>query len=264
MMRFILSDALSQYKAALSQLEFSTFWAKSEIVNKYRRSVLGPFWITLTTAIYILALALVFGTLFGKRSVDLIPWIALGVLLWNFTTEFLNGSTTVLILRSGFLLQGKPNVLPLLVYKLIAGLITLAHNLVVYIPIAYIYHINPGLHIFWLLITFPLFLLCLMWMGVVLGILTARIRDLEPLTNSFLMISFFVTPIMWTPDLLSKHQWILTLNPFQHLISIVRMPLLGLEPSTSSLVFCLCYAVFGWGLVTLLLARFVHRVPYWV
>ena len=51
-----------------------------------------------------------------------------------------------------------------------------------------------------------------------------------------MQVVFYLTPIMWLPNLLPERagMYMLTFNPFFHLIEIVRAPLLGQLPSTQN------------------------------
>ena len=67
---------------------------------------------------------------------------------------------------------------------------------------AIIFSIWPG----WTgLLALPgLVLLCLngIWVGLLLGIISARFRDVPPIVASVVRILFFVTPIIWMPELM--------------------------------------------------------------
>ena len=94
--------------------------------------------------------------------------------------------------------------------------------------------------------------------------ISARFRDIPQLINSVIQIIFFMTPIMWKPELLGKHAYLAIWNPFYSLIEIVRAPLLGQLPSTTNVVIAVAVTVANITIASLFFIRFRSRIPYWV
>ena len=99
---------------------------------------------------------------------------------------------------------------------------------------------------------------------VYIGIFSARFRDIPQLINSVVQIIFFVTPIMWKPELLGRRAYIADLNPFYHLLEIVRAPLLGHVPSLLNYLAVLLITAINLGLAGLVFTRFRSRIAYWI
>jgi len=78
-----------------------------------------------------------------------------------------------------------------------------------------------------------------------------------------MQILFFVTPIMWKPELL-KDQRLLDLNPFYHLVEIVRQPLLGAVPSLRDYFTVVFISALNIALSGAIFVRFRSRIAYWV
>jgi ABC-type polysaccharide/polyol phosphate export permease len=111
-----------------------------------------------------------------------------------------------------------------------------------------------------------LFLIMLsgVWVGVMLGALSARFRDVPPIVGSILQIAFFLTPIMWLPSALSDRAAFVYLNPFYYLVEIVRMPLLGKTPELSIWLVVIGMNCVGTLVALFFFARYRERVAYWV
>jgi ABC-type polysaccharide/polyol phosphate export permease len=128
----------------------------------------------------------------------------------------------------------KINLITVLFRSVEKNLIIFFHNLVIVIGIYVYFGIWPG----WVgLIVIPGFLLVLMNLlviGLPLAILGARFRDVAQITQSLLQVIFFLTPIFWFPNSLSKDSWIILLNPATHYIDLIRSPLLGQYPTLNS------------------------------
>jgi ABC-2 type transport system permease protein/lipopolysaccharide transport system permease protein len=97
-----------------------------------------------------------------------------------------------------------------------------------------------------------------------IGIISARFRDVPPLIGSVVQIVFFVTPIFWKPELLKGKEYVTDLNPFFHLLEIVRAPMLGNVPSAKSWVAVLLITLFNIAITGAFFSRYRSRISYWV
>jgi lipopolysaccharide transport system permease protein len=79
-----------------------------------------------------------------------------------------------------------------------------------------------------------------------------------------LQMAFYVTPILFQPRMLDKHQWIVQYNPFAHLLDLVRGPLIGTPPGFLTWCVTGIMAILGWVLALALTERYLKRIPYWV
>ena len=102
-------------------------------------------------------------------------------------------------------------------------------------------------------------------LSIVLGMVCARFRDIPPIVASVMQIAFFVSPIIWKPELLSGvGREFLPLNPFYTLLEVVRGPLLNQVPGG-----LIWLSACGWSLVLILAAwvcfvRVRSRLAFWV
>lgn len=140
------------------------------------------------------------------------------------------------------------------------------HNAVI-IPLVLLAMLYP---VNWVcLLAVPGFLLLTLnitWMGMFTGIFCTRFRDFPQLIASILQVFFYVTPIMWMPDLAPQRasRVLLDMNPFHHLLSIVREPLMGTVPTLTSYLVCCFMAIVGWCAAAMLLGRYRDRIAYWL
>ena len=235
-----------------------------DVRRRYRRSVLGPFWLTISMGVLVAALGTLYGMLLRVELVDYAPFLALGFIVWALISGVITEGCTAFIGAEGIIRQvGLP--LSVHVYRLIwRNFLILCHNSVVFVIVAAIFGVWPG----WagLLAVPGLALLCLngIWAGLLLGIICARFRDLPPIAASVVRILFFVTPIIWMPELMPGRAFVLDFNPFYHLVEVVRAPLLGKVPGLGSWLVVLGITVAG-GLVAFeFFRRYRWRVAYWV
>jgi ABC-type polysaccharide/polyol phosphate export permease len=64
-------------------LRTSFTWAWLDMKCQYRRSRIGPLWETINVAVMIAGLAIVSSGLFGGNIMDLIGYLALGIIIWS-------------------------------------------------------------------------------------------------------------------------------------------------------------------------------------
>jgi ABC-2 type transport system permease protein/lipopolysaccharide transport system permease protein len=248
--------------ASLWQLWGRLGW--NDIVQRYRRSLLGPFWLTASMAIMVISLGILYAQLFKTDVHDFLPFLCVGLLLWNFLSSFLTEGGTLFIGSESYIKQIK---LPYSIYvyrSTWSKLIIFAHNFVIYFFVLMYFQIWPGAVA---LLAIPGLLIVTLngaLASLSVGLLSARFRDIPQLLNSLTQIVFFVTPIMWKPELLQNRMYIAEANPFFHLIEIVRAPLLGNAPDLNNYVVVLGVTAINAAIAGALFVRFRSRISYWV
>ena len=239
-----------------------------DIRRRYRRSVLGPFWLTISMAMLVAMLGTLYGTMLKVEIADYVPFLALGFVVWTLISGVITDGCAAFISAESIIKQTN---LPLSVhvYRTVwCNLLIFFHNSAIFVVVAVLFAIWPG----WTgLLALPgLVLLCLngIWVGLLLGIVSARFRDVPPIVASLVRILFFVTPIIWMPELMPERALMLALvldfNPFFHFVELVRVPLLGQAPELVSWLAASGITLGGWLLAFELLRRYRRRIAYWV
>jgi ABC-2 type transport system permease protein len=240
-----------------------------DIKQRYRRSVLGPFWITIATGVSAIAMGVLYGTLFNLDVPEFLPYVALGFIIWNLIQGSILEGADVFMSNEGLIKQ-LPTPLSVHVYRLVwRQIILFAHNIVIYIGIFIVFPRQlhwtalaaiPGL---------ALIAINAVWVSLLFGILATRYRDIAPLLGSIVQLLFYMTPIIWTEETLAgtsnaDRAKIAEINPLYHFLDIVRAPLLGQEQQLYHWGIVLAVTVVGC-LVTLVAMRnYRSRVSYWV
>jgi ABC-2 type transport system permease protein len=235
-----------------------------DIRQRYRRSVIGPFWITLSMGIMIGALGLLYGTIFKQNMDDYLPYLAAGFILWGLTSSLILDGARVFIGAEGLIRQLHAP-LSVHVYRLLwSNLITLAHNIWIYVIVALWYGLNPGWTALLVLPALVLLVLNGFWMSLLLGLLSARFRDIPLVAANVVQVMFFITPVIWKPDMLPGRALFLDLNPFHHLIAILRAPLLGQVPASEHWIAVGLVTLAGWAVTLWFFSAYRWRLAYWV
>lgn len=237
-----------------------------DIRQAYRRSAIGQFWITLGMAIQITAMGIVFGSIFDAQGADYVPFLAVSIVVWTFMTETLKEGSKAYITAESLIkqlpLQPAVHVLRV-VWK---NFVILGHNLILLPIVLLLYSVPPNVSLLLLIPGLILLFGNLTWMVGIIGIASVRFRDLPLIVNSVLTIAFFVTPVMWFPELLSPEtaHFLLGYNPFYHLLQIVRLPLLGELPTSANWILSSAFLAFGAALTAWIYSRFSKKIPFWL
>jgi ABC-type polysaccharide/polyol phosphate export permease len=243
-------------------------WARlahQDMRLRYRGSILGPFWQTITTAIMIGSMGFIYAKLFNVELENYLPMLAIGLILWQFTSGMIIEGCSTFMAVQGIIQQVK---LPfsLHAYRLVyRNVLVLAHNFVI-IPVVLIIFPHP---IDWLLLlsllpAFALIVVNGVMASMLLGMICARFRDVPPIVGSIVQVLFFVTPIFWLPSALGPNSRWLVLNPLFAAIDVVRGPLLGQPTSPHSWAILVVVTVLSSAVSLLFFARFRSRIGFWV
>ena len=260
--------SLTDFKSGLSYYRVWGYLSFQDIKQRYRRSVIGPLWITISNAIVIAMLSFLYGALFGQPLEVYAPFLASGMLVWAFISVTINESTN-LFFDNRNIIQQVNYPLSFYVYRLIArNVIILAHNFLIMPIIYYFFEITLDLFdIFFILLgvsilSVSLFLICLCF-----AILCTRYRDIQPLITNVVQAVFFVSPIMWLPVVLEYKgvaTWLLIVNPLYYILDMVRSPMLGQSPAVESVLLCCSFLVFLFIVTVFILAKTKPKVVYWI
>jgi lipopolysaccharide transport system permease protein len=249
--------------AALWRLCWTLGWL--DIKLRYRGSLLGPLWLTLSTAIMVAAMGGIYAALFHMNLHEYLPFLVLSLVLWNFLGALVGDACQAFLAAEGMIRSLR---MPFLLYAarlVVRNVLILAHNLIVIVAVFAIFAVVPGPGALLSLLGFALWLVDALAASVLLGALCARFRDIPPIVASILQMAFFVTPVIWKPELLSPaRQALLPINPFYCLLEIVRAPLLGIVPSATVYLAAIGFSVLLIGLAWTLFARVRGRLAFWV
>ncbi len=241
------------------------FLAWQDVQLRYRRSYIGPFWITINMAITISAIGFLYGRLFKRNLMDYYPMLAAGILSWNLISTALNDYIDAFSGAQEYIKQVK---LPFFIYILrttTRNIIIFFHNIVVFIPIIFLFKIKLSLATLSLFFSISLIVLLASVYGLFLGMIGARFRDIGPIIASLVQISFFLTPIIWPVTVLpERYRYLINFNPFAQIVELIRYPLLGKFPSWFALGQVFALFLFGLFFVFFIFAKKRKQIVYWL
>ncbi|SFN15616.1 ABC-2 type transport system permease protein [Pseudonocardia ammonioxydans] len=241
-----------------------------DIKQRYRRSVLGPLWISISMGVIALGLGILYSALFETPIATFLPHVAVGLLIWNFVSGCILEGSEVFISNEG-LIKFLPAPLTLHIYRLVwRQTLFFLHNMVVWAVLMMVFPRPLG----WaLLLAVPAFALLAVngaWIAILSGILATRFRDIPPIIASVTQLVFYLTPIVWSIDILKDNEAarerasLVELNPVFHFLEILRQPLLGQEIVGRYWLVAGTITVVGWFAALVCLRNYRSRVAYWV
>lgn len=238
--------------------------AAQDIRLRYRGSLLGPFWITLSTMIMIGAMGVIYPRLFHTDVRSYLPFLAVGIVIWQFIQTMINDSCETFLGAQNIILQS-PLPFSVHVYRMVArNFIVLAHNFVIIPVVLVIFKIPIGLSALQIVPAFILIAINGVWLSIFFGMVSARFRDIPPIVASVVQVLFFVTPIFWAPEVLGEWARLFELNPLFAAIDVIRAPLLGKAPIDLSWPVLITTTLIGSALTFAFFARFRSRIAYWI
>jgi len=237
----------------------------NDIRQRYQRSRIGQFWITLSMLVTIAALGVVYSYLFRMSIQEYLPSLTTGIVVWGLISGMVNESCYIFTGSESYVRQ-VPMAKSVFVHRMLArNVVTFAHNVII-VPLLYVaFRLWPGWPLFLVPLGLAIVLVNGFWIGLLVGTLCARFRDLPQIVASLLQIAFFITPVMWKPHQLpGEASWVVDLNPLASLLALVRDPLLGRVPDASAYVMGFGLMLAGFALTIPFFARFRARIVYWL
>lgn len=228
--------------------------ARMDIRQRYRRSILGPFWITIAMIVWILAIGPLYSRLLGLDSRQFLPYLAMGIITWGLLSGLILDGAACFVGAEQLVRSMKLPYTVHVLRTLQRNLIIFAHNLLAFVPFMVWLRIWPQWSWLWALPGVALILLAALPTAFLLGTLSARFRDLQQMIASIVQLAFFLTPIFWKPELLGERAWIADYNPFHMMLEVVRGPIVSGPPALA------VYARLG----VLMLALYLLAAPFFI
>lgn len=258
------SYAYKDIRSALSNPRLLFSVIRKAFAGRYENTLIGPLWITISTAMTISGLALLYGKIFGAPIDEYFPYVACGITAYGLISSIFNGGANAFqqgagtfdqmpIAKSVFAFRSLGNAFLAFVYKL-----------PVLIPALILVGRVPSLEGV-LLSTFAVLLI--LWTGfwciLILGTIGMRFKDVGQAINAVMSAVFFFTPVFWHADRLSEYSFIVDYNPFHHFLHIVRAPLLGETDIAHNLIWAVSCSAIVTVLGALTFGLFARRLSYW-
>jgi len=263
MLRKYLTNELLQNPLSNPTLWRTLGWL--DIVQSYRRSLLGPLWITFNMVIFSVCMTVVYGTIFGVSSAEYGAYVISGMICWTWVSALVVDVGNTFIVHANYIkgmVIDKSQLIWAMAYKQI---VVLAHNMVVYVFAVLFGVIDFNFYSLLFIPFVALFFLMTIPLIAILAILFARYRDIPRLASSITIILMLLTPIFWMPTMISGWRSIIFhLNPLYYFIEFLRRPLMGLPPDMTTVAVFLSITALLWLVGSYFYRRYHRFVAFWV
>ena len=255
---------LKDLLVGLQRADMWLFLGIHDIRQRYRRSFLGPFWITIVLGVQVLGIGFLYAGLLQQDLSTFLPYLAAGLTVWAFISGLTLEGANVFI-NSAASIRSVVAPISVQLFRIITQhLLIFAHNVLLVFAVQLVYLNNPGLGVF---LAIPGLALCAMnvgWVVLLLAAASARFRDIPLIVTSLITLMLIMTPVFWHPSMLGRSTLLVQLNPLFYLVEVARGPLIGAEVPLNTWAGLAIAAVLGWIVAGLVYDRVQGRVPFWV
>ncbi|WJY14588.1 ABC transporter permease [Pectobacteriaceae bacterium CE90] len=256
---------LQDLKTALRNPELWVILSWYDIKQRYKRSTLGPLWVTISTAVLVGMLSLLWSTLFKLDVKDYLPFFCVGQVVWTYFSSQLTEACNGFVQFDYIIKQTKVSFVSMILRILSRNIIVFLHNFIIIFFV--ITFVGPGWSFMalWSIVGFILLSVALVFLSLILAIICTRFRDMQMIVQNILLVSFYFTPIMWKTDQLHG-RWLdfIQFNPLVHFFNIIREPILGHAPNIRSFIIALIITFLLFLLSIVMLNRTKNKIAYWL
>ncbi|WOI53618.1 ABC transporter permease [Parvularcula sp. LCG005] len=258
------SYALNDLKRALANPRLISSVVLKSFSGRYQRTSLGPFWLTISTAMTVGGLAVLYGKIFGSPLSDYFPYVGCGIIVWGLVSSIFNGAAGAFSTGAATFDQ-IPIAKSIFAFRVLgSSFLAFMYKLPVLFSALVLVGRTPGvLSIFVALCGLGLVLWTGFWCTLVLGTIGLRFKDTAQAISAIMSAVFFFTPVFWQADRLREYAFIVDLNPFYHYIHIIRGPLLGYDGVAHSFIWAVGCATLMTIAGATVYGMFARRFSYW-
>jgi len=259
-----MKEGVRDLISAISRRDIWLHFALSDTKARYARSTLGPWWITLGTALGVIGLGLVWSAVMNVELHDMLPNLAVGLVLWFMISGVISESSNCFNNQVS-IIKNYPLPVSLHTLRLLSKhLINFLHNSSIVLVVFAIYGFPTLANAGWSLLGLALVLLNLFWLSLLVSTLGARFRDLAPSIDALMPILFFLTPILYKKSDVSGTLAWFDYNPIAILFSLVKNPLLSLSFDPMDYLKMAAFSLVGWLLTVIVFSRHKKHIVFWI
>ena len=256
--------ARSDFWTGLKLWRLWTTRAWEDIRQRYRRSVIGPFWMAISSLVWIGSLGFVFSKLWKMEASGYIPYVAAGLVAWVLISTAITESCNIFVQNKSMIMSVKMPFSLYIYQSITKNVLVYFHSVLAYVIVCFIWPVEYTLSS---LLFFPNLLLLILnitWIMAVFGVLGARYRDVEQIVISVTQVTMLITPIFWQRSMLRNHPYIVDFNPLYHFIELLRAPMLGHAPDNLTYLVVFVMACTGWLVAYLVFRSHLGKIYYWL
>lgn len=241
------------------------FLAWEDCSRQYRRTFLGPIWITLNTGIFIFSFAFIWSKLFGNELSDYLPYVATGHIFYTLISSIVIEGCSVFISNEAYLKQVPVPKFGFVIRLVLRNIILFSHNLLILFFVFLWYDKQIDWVVIYSVLAFIIFIINAIFLACILGVLCTRYRDIPMVIGNIMQILFFVTPVLWKVDQLPHDSArLINLNPIAVFLQLLRDPILGKIPDNQLWLYLFIFSILNFLVFILVFSKFRSKIVYWL
>ena len=235
-----------------------------ELRQRYARSRLGQLWLVLSAAIMIAVMSMAWSLLSSQPVSELVPFIGAGFVIWTYLSQAITDCNMIFV-SHGYYYRNQRMNFSVSIYSVIyKNTIVFAHSLIIVVVLIVFFGVPVNWYDLQIIPALLLTWITMLWAGYVIAMICVRYRDIIQLINSWLLVLFIITPVLWKPESMPpENRFIADYNPLAQFVELLRNPFLGEPVSSYAWLSALVFAVGGAGVACPLIARYRQRVIFW-
>jgi lipopolysaccharide transport system permease protein len=260
---FSWSQAWADIKPVVARNVTWRALAYGDIRSKYRRTYLGPWWITATNGMTALIMGLVSGNFLGADMKQYLPHFVVSMTIWNFIASCFGEGCNTLVNAGGMI---KAVNMPLVIHVMRMvqrNFIIFLHNIAI-VPLVWLvfpWHLSVSM--LFAVFGFAIIYVFAVTGSIVISMICVRFRDVPPIVASILQVLFFISPIIWMPSQLRGGELVVALNPIGYLLAVTRDPIMSRPVPGMDWIIAVAFVAVTAIIATFVYSRYRARVVFW-
>ena len=214
---------MKQLKELYSYREMMYNLVKKDLRTRYKGSILGFLWTFVNPILQLVIYTIVFSIIMRSNVEKFYMYLFIALIPWIFFTTALQGGATSIIYGKDLIkkVYFPRTIIPLSVVN--AAFMNMLFSMIV----VFIALIVSGIGISWYIVFLPIVMLVeylfALGLALIFAALTVYFRDLEHILGIVIMGWFYLTPIVYTVDMVPEElRGYYKLNPMTDIIAVYR------------------------------------------
>lgn len=234
--------ALEDMTAGLRMHEVWTALAHEDISDQHRRTTLGPVWLLINYLLFAGTFIFIFHR---SANSDYVAHVAIGLFVWFYIMEVVNGAVTLFVREEGFI---KGTKLPFSVYAFrmsMQSIIRASYALAGCFGILFLVREPMTIYWFWSILALVYIVAITPFVIMFFATVGAYFPDSQYIVSNLMRVGMFATPVFWqySPGEGGVRAAFYHWDPFTYFLEIVRAPVIAGEIPWHAWIACLVLGV---------------------
>lgn len=258
------SKFIKDFQQAIKEREFWMNLAWVELKRSYSGTKLGILWRPLSATIVGLSLGMVYSIILQQDRGDYIPYVITGLVVWTYISQLITEGGKLFFANAAQIKEMPLSYISYIYKYLLRNTISLLLSfLPVLVLLLYFGKISDS-NLLKTSLGIVIVSLNGFWVSILLGIATLHLKDLTEFVANFMRLVFFITPVLWTPEMAGTKGEIVAFNPLYYFLDVIRSPLIAHEVNHNSYFVTLTITLTGIMLSYLVYNRNRDKISFMV